>query len=169
MTDDLYNEFETGDIRRDTSFLLGYMKGGNFIAIKFQQKWKDLNAPIVNAAEACNNNFMVLRYADLLLMLTEATGDAQYLNKVRARANLPLYGTAGYPSARFPTLDLAVEHERRVELAMEFSRWFDLKRTGRALTVLTAKGKNVNPNKLVLPIPQIARDQNNNLTQNNGY
>ncbi|WP_205512434.1 RagB/SusD family nutrient uptake outer membrane protein [Longitalea arenae] len=169
VTDDLYNEYEPGDKRRDTSFELGYFKGGNWIPIKFQKKWKDINAPIVNAAESCNNNFMVLRYADVLLMLTEATGDVQYLNKIRSRAGLPLYGTPGYPSAKYPTLELAIEHERRMEFAMEFHRWFDLKRTGRAETVLSAKGKPVNENKLLLPIPQFARDQNPDLQQNDGY
>jgi hypothetical protein len=169
VTDDLYNEYETGDKRRDTSFELGYYKGANWIAIKFQKKWKDINAPIVNAAESCNNNFMILRYADVLLMLTETTGDVQYMNRVRARAGLPLYGTAGYPTAKYPTLDLAIEHERRMEFAMEFHRWFDLKRTGRAVTVLSGKGKPVNANKLVLPIPQFARDQNPDLGQNDGY
>ncbi|MBO9201010.1 MULTISPECIES: RagB/SusD family nutrient uptake outer membrane protein [Niastella] len=169
VTDDLYNEYETGDKRRDTSFELGYLKGGNWIAIKFQKKWKDANAPIVNAAESCNNNFIIIRYADVLLMLTEATGDVQYMNRVRARAGLPLYGTAGYPAAQYPTLDLAIEHERRMEFAMEFHRWFDLKRTGRAVPVLSAKGKPVNANKLLLPIPQFARDQNPDLGQNDGY
>jgi hypothetical protein len=169
VTDDLYNEYEAGDKRRDTSFELGYFKGGNWIAIKFQKKWKDANAPIVNAAESCNNNFTIMRYADVLLMLTEVTGDVQYMNRVRARAGLPLYGTAGYPTAKYPTLDLAIEHERRMEFAMEFHRWFDLKRTGRAIPVLTAKGKPVNANKLLLPIPQFARDQNPDLGQNDGY
>jgi hypothetical protein len=169
VTDDLYNEYEAGDVRRDTSFEKGYLKNAVYINIKFQKKWKDASAPVVNGAEACNNNFMVLRYADLLLMLTEATGDAQYLNKVRARVGLPLYGTAGYPSATYSTIDLAVEHERRVELAMEFHRWFDLKRTGRAITVLSAKGKPANQARLLLPVPQVARDQNKNLEQNNGY
>jgi starch-binding outer membrane protein, SusD/RagB family len=169
VTDDLYDEFEAGDIRRDTSIETGYFKGTTWVATKFQKKWKDLNAPIVSGAEACNNNFMVLRYADVLLLLTEATGDAQYLNKVRARVGLPLFGTPGYPAAKYPTLELALEHERRVEFALEFHRWYDLKRTGRALTVLTAKGKAINQNRLVLPIPQIARDQNPNLGQNNGY
>lgn len=166
VTDDLYNEYEAGDTRRDTSFDPGYYKGGNWIAIKFQTKWKDANAPVVNAAEVANNNFMVLRYADVLLMLTEATGDVQYLNQVRARAHVPLYGTPQYPLATYATLDLAIEHERRMEFAMEFHRWFDLKRTGRAVAVLTAKGKTVTEGKLLLPIPQIARDQNHNLTQN---
>jgi hypothetical protein len=112
---------------------------------------------------------MVLRYADVLLMLAEATGNPSYLNQVRARAGVPLFGTAGYPSATYPTLDLAIEHERRVELAIEFQRGFDLRRTGRAVPVLTAKGKPATPEKLLLPIPEIVRQQNSAITQNPGY
>src|SRR5690606_26058049 len=99
----------------------------------------------------------------------EATGDASYLNEVRDRVNLPLYGTPGYPSAVYPSLDLAIEHERRVELALEFHRWFDLKRTDRAVAVLSAKGKPVTEQKLVLPIPQYVIQQNNAIEQNDAY
>ncbi|MEO6230544.1 MAG: RagB/SusD family nutrient uptake outer membrane protein [Ferruginibacter sp.] len=170
VTDDLYNEYETGDTRRDISFYLGYDKGGVFVPIKFNKKWVDLTAPLDGGTEASNNNFMILRYADVLLLLSEATGDPQYLNQVRARAGLPLFGTAGYPSATYPTIDLAIEHERRMEFALEFQRWFDLKRTGRAVAVLTAKGKAVTADKLLLPVPQYALGQNPNLLpQNPGY
>lgn len=170
VTDDLYNEYETADPRRDASFYTGYTKAGVFVPIKFSKKWVDLTAPLDGGAEACNNNFMVLRYADVLLLLSEASGDPQYLNKVRARVGLPLFGTAGYPSATYPTLDLAIEHERRMEFALEYQRWFDLKRTGRAVAVLTAKGKAATANKLLLPVPQYAIGQNPNLLpQNPGY
>lgn len=170
VTDDLYNEYEAGDVRREVSFYLGYQKGGVFVPIKFNKKWVDLTAPLDGGGEACNNNFMVLRYADVLLLLSEATGDPLYLNKVRARVGLPLYGSANYPSDRFPTIELAVEHERRMELALEYHRWFDLKRTGRAVAVLSAKGKAITPEKLLLPVPQYALGQNPNLgPQNPGY
>ncbi|MCH5597796.1 RagB/SusD family nutrient uptake outer membrane protein [Niabella ginsengisoli] len=170
VTEDLYDEYEAGDARRDISFYTGYTKDGVFVPAKFNKKWVDLTAPLDGAQQAANNNFMILRYADLLLLLTEATDDAQYMNKVRARAGLPLFGTPGYPSAKYPTLELALEHERRMEFALEFQRWFDLKRTGRAVAVLSAKGKDVNQNKLLLPIPQYAIDQNPNLKpQNPGY
>lgn len=170
VTDDLYNEYEATDPRRDASFYTGYTKAGVFVPIKFNKKWVDLSAPLDGGAEACNNNFMVLRYADVLLLLSEASGDPQYLNRVRARVGLPLFGAAGYPSASYPTLDLAIEHERRMEFALEYQRWYDLKRTGRAVTVLTAKGKAVNANKLLLPVPQYAIGQNPNLLpQNSGY
>jgi hypothetical protein len=169
VTDDLYNEFESTDPRRTSTVSLGYTnKAGAFIPIKYPVKWTDVNAPVINSREASANNFMVLRYADVLLMLTEATGDPTYLNQVRARAGVPLFGTAGYPAA-YPTLDLAIEHERRVELAIEFQRGFDLRRTGRAIPVLSAKGKPVNEQKLLLPVPEIVRQQNSAITQNPGY
>jgi len=170
VTDDLYNEFEAGDARRDITIAPGYTnKTGTFIAIKYPRKWTDANAPIINSREASSNNFMVLRYADVLLMLAEASGSATYLNEVRARAGVPLFGSAGYPAATYPTLDLAIEHERRVELAIEFQRGFDLRRTNRAVPVLTTKGKSVNADKLLLPIPEIVRQQNSAITQNRGY
>lgn len=170
VTDDLYNEYEANDPRRDISFHTGYTKGGVFVPIKFNKKWVDMAAPLDGGAEACNNNFMILRYADVLLLLSEASGDPQYLNQVRARAGLPLFGTGSYPSATYPTIDLAIEHERRMEFALEYQRWFDLKRTGRAVAVLTAKGKAINADKLLLPVPQYALSQNPNLLpQNPGY
>lgn len=170
VTDDLYNEYETGDPRRDISINTGYTDAkGNFVAIKFPKKWEDRTAPSSGTQELSNNNFMVLRYADVLLLLTEATGDAQYMNLVRARAGVPAYGTASYPSAKYGTLALALEHERRVELALEFHRWFDLKRTGRLVTVLSAKGKAINQNNQLFPIPQYVVTQNSAITQNAGY
>jgi hypothetical protein len=170
VTDDLYNEYETGDLRRDASIETGYNDAkGNLVKIKFPKKWEDRTAPSSGTQELSNNNFMVLRYADVLLLLSEATGDATYLNQVRARVGLAAFGTAAYPSTQYPTLALAVEHERKVELALEFHRFFDLKRTGRALTVLKAKGKAVTEQRLILPVPQYVITQNSAITQNPGY
>jgi hypothetical protein len=169
VTDDLYNEYETGDPRRDASIALGYNNAGTFIAQKYPIKWTDTKATQVGGNPLANNNFMVLRYADALLLLSEATGDPTYLNLVRTRAKLPKFGDAAYPTTKYATLDLAIEHERRTELAIEFQRWFDLKRTNRAVPVLTAKGKAITATKLLWPIPQIVRTQNPAITQNPGY
>jgi hypothetical protein len=72
---------------------------------------------------------------------------------------------------------LAIEKERKLELAFEGVRWFDLVRTGRAIAVMNAQvdgnghslGYNVTTEKLIWPIPQSERDKNPNLTQNAGY
>jgi len=169
VTDDLYNEFEATDPRRDQSIALGYNNGNTFIAQKYPIKWTHTNAVLGGGNPLANNNFMVFRYADVLLMLSEATGDPAYLNQVRARAGLAKFGEAGYPTNLYSSLDLAIEHERRSELAIEFHRWFDLKRTNRAISVLAPKGKAITADKLLLPIPQIVRSQNPNITQNAGY
>ena len=65
-------------------------------------------------------DFYYMRFADVLLMLSELTEDAQYMNQVRDRAGLD-------PIAY--SLD-ALKQERLYELAFEGLRWFDLVRWG---------------------------------------
>ena len=173
MTDDLWNAYETDDPRRDISIADGYTaQDGTHVSTRYCIKWRDESASLDGAREASDNNFIILRYADVLLMLTEATGNAQYMNEVRARVGLPLYGEAGYPSDLYGTVELACEHERQVELAMEFHRWFDLIRTGRAIEVLQNSSKNVTITEaeLLLPIPLDVITQNPDvMTQNEAY
>lgn len=117
------------------------------------------------------NNYRVIRYADVLLMAAEANNRASspnntkaqaYLNLVRARA----YGDASHATtATGTTLKQAIWDERRLELAMEGDRFFDLVRTGQAATKLT--GFKVGKNEL-FPIPQQEID-NSGLAQNPGY
>lgn len=169
ITDDLYNEYENADPRRDITVSLGFQSGGIFQPQKFCQKWADYAAQISGSSLLANNEFVLYRFADVLLMLTEATNDPQYLNMVRSRAGLPLWGTPNYPIAKYPTLALALEHENRVESAVEFKRWFQLKRTNRAVALLTSKGKAATADKMLLPIPDNVRLQNKAITQNAGY
>ena len=117
------------------------------------------------------NNFRTIRYADVLLMAAEANNRATapndtkaqlYLNRVRQRAfgdqlhNITATGTA---------LKQAIWDERRLELAMEGDRFFDLVRTGLAATKIT--GFVVGKNEL-FPIPQSEVDISG-LKQNPGY
>ena len=73
----------------------------------------------------------------------------------------------------------AVLHERRLELAMEGERWYDLCRNNKVESVMNAvyskdsgrlaQKKKFDANSYLLPIPQTALDQNSNLVQNPGY
>ena len=111
------------------------------------------------------NNWIVLRYADVLLMLAEALGESSeaydLINQVRARAGL------GNIDASTPgSFEEKLLQERRVELAFENHRWADLLRFGVAQQVMTADGKDPN---LLFPIPQREIDLNPGFTQNPGY
>jgi starch-binding outer membrane protein, SusD/RagB family len=136
-TNDLINEFETGDVR--TTFSVKYATNPAVQAY-FISKFRDTGAATVISGIGGygGNDWIVLRYADIILNLAEVylylgdNGNATtYLNMVRARAGRPDYATmmgdATY-SSRYPTLKLAILHERRVELAFEHHRWHDLTR-----------------------------------------
>lgn len=121
-------------------------------------------------------NFPILRFSNILLMKAEAlnelgqTSQAEIpLNKVRNRAGLPNI-TSGLTKDQFRE---KVLHERRIELAFEGQRWFDLIRVLNGqygLDFLHSIGKtNATTKHLLFPIPQIERDRNPKLTQNTGY
>ncbi len=124
------------------------------------------------------NNNILLRMADVKLLLAEAynrTGNDNNarieLNKVRARVNLPEVTSSG------EELYAAIKLERRLELALEGERYFDLVRWGDAASVLGPIGYNETSGpgiatKGLFPIPQGEINRNsgaNNLTQNPGY
>ncbi len=95
-----------------------------------------------------------------------------YLNQIRTRAGLPSK-TSNNTDAALRVADqaafrLAVEQERRVELAFEGHRWFDLVRTNRAQAVLGSLGMQAH--HVVFPIPQSQIDINPSLiVQNPNY
>jgi hypothetical protein len=124
-------------------------------------------------------NYIFIRLADMLLLKAEAlnesgnvSGAAAIVNQIRERVDLNPT-TAGNQA----DMRLAIEKERRLELAYEGVRWFDLKRTDRAIEVMSAAtgvggnpiGYILTPDRLLWPIPQAELDKNANLTQNPGY
>lgn len=119
------------------------------------------------------NNFRTIRYADVLLMAAEANNKATapndtkaqtYLNLVRRRA----FGDNAHDITSTGTnLYDAILNERRLELAMEGERFFDLVRTGKAASVLGPLGFVTGKNEL-FPIPQGEVD-GSGLSQNPGY
>src|SRR5690625_5686892 len=135
---ELGDEFEEGDPSIGVSIVPGYTDLGSGEFVEHPITFKFLDPNWSNPG----NNFSIIRYADILLMYSEITGDPEYLNQVRERAGVPLFGSDEYPTELYPTLQLAIEHERRVELTHEMHRMFDLVRTDRAVEVLQGKGFN---------------------------
>jgi hypothetical protein len=173
---DLYDAFtNAGDVvRRDASILFYDVTGAwtDFY-------WPSDNYPLCwkNRAQE-KNNVILFRYAEALLLLAEAENELgnisesqRLLNLVRNRARLG-NTTANTKEA----LRLAIENENRFEFAFEGKRWFDLKRRGRFITVMSNTtdhqkqyGSAMAEYQLVWPIPQNELDLNENLNQNPGY
>lgn len=187
-TQDLIEAYEPGDLRKDVSLKEGFTDPqAGFVNVPYINKY---NHGIVDIGST-DDNFPVIRYADVLLMIAEclneqgfvANGEAfTLLNEIRVRAGLqPKTSGNVNPSLRIQNQQEfrdAIFQERRVELAFENQRWYDLVRSGRAVAVMTAHGREeipkqpipsnsymVTENNLLLPIPQ--REVNlDNLTQN---
>lgn len=143
--------------------------------------------PALRAAYGNNSswwmNIRILRYADVVLMYAEAANEVggaanttaalTALNSIRTRARngnntiLPNVTTTDQAELR-----TAIHFERRIELAMEYDRFFDLVRWGEAQATLTAAGKtNFSASRdSLFPIPQAQIDLSKGvLTQNPGY
>jgi tetratricopeptide (TPR) repeat protein len=186
-TQEVFDAFEPGDIRRETaildietfaadnanfnngagvSFVEGFEHTG-FYNRKYIARQGDLNTGDANLTNP--NNYRAIRFADVLLMAAEAnnrgnideTKAQEYLNRVRNRALL------GNSSATGSALTDAIYQERRVELVGEGHHFFDLVRTGRAASEID--GFQIGKNEL-FPIPLIEIElAGNRWSQNPGY
>lgn len=146
-------------------------------------RWPQTKYPFINKyrkfTEGSDQNYIFFRLADVLLLKAEvlnARGDIAgalaLVNQIRSRVALP--PVSATTADAVATL---IAKERRLELAFEGHRWWDLKRTGKAIEVInSAKGPNgtlygyhLTENRLLWPIPQSELDKNQKLTQNPGY
>jgi hypothetical protein len=170
-SDNLVASYETGDPRREATILYvgetlpdGSAKvqdNPEIVGERFNQKaWVPSHPGLQDNGPG---NIRILRYADVLLLAAEALNENNksaealvYVNMIRKRAR-------GNSVVLLKDLTTTVQSElrekiykeRRIELAMEQQRWFDLLRWGRAETTMTALGKAFVAGKHeLLPIPQ---------------
>jgi len=200
-TQDLINEYEPGDPRKTMTFFFpgdtraeGWpysttvaTPGVNEWVNGFYpaKKWVDPRTLDPSESVIGDQDYVLLRYADIKLMYAEAQNEAigpdasvyTQVNEVRAR-----------PGINMPALPVnldqvamraRIRHERRVELALEGTRYFDLRRWGIAGQKLSGFVQNpLTPNVKTIyrdafefwPIPQTEIDRNTPvLEQNIGY
>jgi hypothetical protein len=178
-TNDLVNVFEAeGDSIRLKASITFLDISGQWI----DPNWPAAHYPFLtkfNDPANGTNDVYILRLADILLLKAEAlvqkgdiNGAMDLVNQVRARVKLDPKTAASAEQA-----NEIIANERRLELAFEGHRWFDLVRTGKAIEVMNAQkggnganlNYNVQPHQLILPIPQTQIDLNPLLTQNPDY
>ncbi|WP_165733962.1 RagB/SusD family nutrient uptake outer membrane protein [Polaribacter sp. 20A6] len=141
-------------------------------------------------------DFVAFRYAEVLLIAAESanelgltTASVGFVNQIRKRArnagtiNFDGSGYGIYAPSSFPedvdsgintdNLRTTIIEERRVELAFEFKRWYDIVRLDLGDKVFNADGlephSNFNKFRYLLPIPQNEMNKNDNFVQNSGY
>lgn len=189
-TQNLYDEFEEGDIRRDATILnptddqiqtpeQEIYLGSRYLNNKYSDHAADGSYIKLAHHSRGEQNCRLIRYSDVLLMYAEACLGSGVdldkglaaLNRVRSRATLSAISTLDWQSLR---------HERRVELAMEGHRWFDLCRWGIVKEVMDAykasesaearaeMAEFIAGKHELMPIPQ-EEVRLGGLTQNPGY
>ena len=144
------------------------------------------NYPFMYKCRSANSSIIKYRYADVLLLKAEALimqetpdleGAADIIDEIRERAGLEELPYS-VRSSQEAMLD-ALLKERRLELAFEGQRWFDLVRLDKVEDVMNSvcsrdsgrKGLlySYDKNSYRLPIPQSVIDANDNIKQNQGY
>jgi len=207
-----YQSYEAGDVRREVSWVTEFVDTQGNVkkwdpadpanAKKFPNPGPNLAKYLhrrstreINVYAGNPNDFVVLRYADVLLMLAEALNeqnggpDAEayaLVDQVRARAGLPpLAPGMGYAEFR-----QALYHERQWELTQEQHGWYDAPRFWDLFTAQIVRHSQLGvtnpaqypvrtvpqaaitiqePRHRLKPIPQGAMDRNAELTQNPGW
>lgn len=207
-THNLYNEFELGDLRREVAiyepdtlmmdnrieetYCGTYLLNNKYAMYREISDSKSGIGPWGYHAARGPLNRAYMRYADNLLMQAESalalgkTAETEgYINEVRERVGLPTVGNYTFAvngkTIANPTLEQCLRHERRMELAMEAHRWYDLVRWGHtkehmeAYQVTESEAAQSHMATFVagkhelFPIPAKEIELNPALTQNNGY
>ena len=165
ISPDLLNAFETGDQRKNQ--WLGSVNDGTdtyYFPFKYKLDTNSGTSQEYSIIFRLEEQYLIRAEARVHLgKLAEAKND---INKIRQRATL-INTSASTPEE----LSQAVLQERRVELFTEFGhRWFDLKRTGKAGTVLSVIKPAWKDRDNLLPLPASELLANSHLLpQNQGY
>lgn len=126
-----------------------------------------------------HQNIVLIRLADIMLLRAEALAQLggaaniaealSLLNQIRTRAGLTAFATEQDAADEYGDLESAILHERSIELCFEGHRWFDLVRTGRAISTMQPLNGLSDQGNLVWPISTNILNKNPNMEQNAYY
>lgn len=164
--------YETGDLRIDYVY--------NTTLADPKAIWKYLGKGVSDeVSTASKQDIVLIRLADIMLLRAEALnkigGTANkaealtLLNRIRTRAGLSAFATEAAAIAKYGDLESAILHERSIELCYEGHRWFDLVRTGKAISTMNPINGLSDERNLVWPIYISILNKNPNMEQNEYY
>lgn len=142
--------------------------------------WKYLGKGVSDEISTpAKNNIVLIRLADIMLLRAEALNKIggtenkdearNLLNSIRTRAGLPAFDSEAEAIEAYGDLENAILHERSVELCFEGHRWFDLVRTGKAISTMSDINGLSDEQNLVWPIYVDVLNKNPNMEQNEFY
>ena len=185
----LAQAYTANDARKDATIALNYeskLPNGATEIVDRRYVTKYLS-PVATRYDG-DKDWPVIRFADIVLLYAEVINEKEgpdaalpFINQTRTRADLVEIISANVPTKH--AMRMEIEKERRLELAYENHRWFDLLRTGRAISVINKHLQSdefeeyyskvpfslLNENTILLPIPQDELNINPNIAQNPGY
>lgn len=173
----LVNAYEPGDLRKAATIMFRgqTLYDGKILPTTVENERYNYKAYSSNytGADDSDANVIFLRYGEVVLMKAEALNELGQTNEAIPLLN-QIRNRAGLANTTFTSqadIRTAIWKERRVELAMEFDRYFDLVRTGQAKAAFAIDGKVFTEGKNELfPIPQLFLNQTGGLSQQNpGY
>ena len=192
---EFFDSFSEEDARKEAFFITQYNDPDSARVVNFWEFAEPAPhfAKYVKTTEFSDINYPLIRYADVLLMIAEALVETQgvaaaapYINEVRNRAGIDdLPATLSVEQMKDSLLA-----ERQKELCLEGHEWYDAVRFGKLVALVassvaynqnfaatypdssllaTPKSVNVSAFNNLMPVPQSAREDNELLTQNEGY
>lgn len=180
---EFYEMWDPADLRLGTTFIVEFTNAAG-VTKKYPDNPDLFPLPLIGKFQGGTDEIPhrngvdhpVLRYADVLLMHSEAVNEISGpsneavfgINKVRARAGLTLLDPLLLTQE---SLREAILRERSFELCFEVNALYDYQRHGILEEKITfwGWGENYEPYKNIMPIPQRDIDVNPNLEQNPGY
>jgi len=198
---DVYQTWDARDYRREVSFIDSAFIDGELVGYErfapnhgsprphIGKFWRSAGSHRGDGGQS-DNNYAAMRYAEVLLIAAEALNQISggptpealgYVNEIRARARNWNGMMTDFPADVAPGLDQQAFHdliveERRLELAFEFKRWYDIKRLQIGEEVFTGTNSlephpGFDPSRdYYFPLPEDELIRNDNLRpQNPGY
>lgn len=193
---EVYDSFDKDDYRTDVAFFAEALVGGVLTGYEDYPlekrphiaKFRRFPGEAQSSGRQSDNNYAMYRYAEVLLIAAEAGNELSgpspelegYVNQIRQRARnadgvvsaVPADVASGLSQDDFREMVL---EERRIELAFEAKRWFDIQRRRLGSKVFFGENSlephdNFDDNNYLFPIPQFALDVSPSLEpQNPGY
>lgn len=174
ITQSVRDQFSPEDQRKDATFIEINIPDGSTKKL-FASVVSKFNGTVIGGNRRFLDDFIVYRYADILLMKAEAQNalgqnPTEAINLVRKRAYGANYSNHMYTHTSKVLADDAILQERLLELAAEGKRWWDLIRFDKAFDIVPSLAARKGQNHLLLfPIDETTLSLEPKIKQNEGY